>query len=69
MNYKDPSIIALRKSNYDFDKLCRDHETIEGQIETISGGVGNSADEELKVHELKKKKLVLKEKIEGYLSK
>ncbi|KAK3606822.1 hypothetical protein CHS0354_018416 [Potamilus streckersoni] len=60
----DPASSArLLRDTYDFDRLCKQHEQLEQEIETLTAGRGNSSKEELKIQTLKKEKLAVKERI------
>ena len=67
MNYNSPEILSLRKESYEFDKLCKEHQEIEDYLDKATSGKSNSADEELNINDYKKKKLMLREKIESFL--
>lgn len=57
-----------RKDNYDLDRLMKDHESLEQQISKLESAKGLGAEEEKKLHNLKKEKLQGRDAIEKFLT-
>ena len=68
MEAKDIKIIEKhRKTNYELDKLYREHEELETKVDELELRKGLSANEEKELHELKKLKLAGRDRIEEIL--
>ncbi len=57
-----------RNSNYALDKLYREHERLGEEIDKLDSGKGLGADEQGKLHALKKNKLQGRDDIEAILA-
>lgn len=68
MEAKDLELIAQhRKHNYELDRLMKDHDALEAEVEQMEKTKGLSDDDELKLNQLKKEKLEGRDRIEAIL--
>ena len=56
-----------RKGNYQLDRLTKDHQALEAEIEALEKTKGLSAEDEKKLHNLKKVKLEGRDQLEEIL--
>ncbi|MDT8446420.1 MAG: YdcH family protein [bacterium] len=68
MEAKDKELISQhRKSNYDLDRLMKEHDALEAEVESMEKTKGLSDDDEIRLHRLKKDKLEGRDQIEAIL--
>lgn len=58
---------ALRKVDPEVDSLLREHRSLDEKVSNLANKSFLSPEEDLELHQLKKEKLRLKDKIEVYL--
>ncbi|MCP4296213.1 MAG: YdcH family protein [Proteobacteria bacterium] len=61
-------IEKYRKTNYELDRLYREHKRLADEIERIDSGKGLGPDEQGRLHTLKKNKLHGRDEIEAILT-
>ncbi|OGH03467.1 MAG: hypothetical protein A2600_10175 [Candidatus Lambdaproteobacteria bacterium RIFOXYD1_FULL_56_27] len=65
MEAKDRELLKThRKSNYELDKLAKEHDELEAKISEMEHAKGLSPDDEIRLHKLKKRKLEGRERLE-----